>query len=234
VPSIDDPEVGESTAPALVTNEGSAVVSMQSTQRQAPPQFQPQPQQLMPQPQPQVVSRRAVGSPFIMAPTQLQAPDNMSVRVINTSPYFACISSGTFGSGDSIFKLRLNDAHGSYEQDFLPSSPAWTQVGCPGVLMPNMTENTETGPEAWLAVNRVGTFNLIIRFYTFDGVDPQYTGITTQQSLTFPNSWRKNPHCPKEWAKGCLHNFPLRASAEISSGDTMLAALEEDVLFLSI
>lgn len=180
----------------------------------------------MPPPAPPRYEQRLVGPRFTVSPAQLQAPDIMSVKVTNTSPYFACLVSPTFGHGEPIFKLR----HGSYEQDFLPSHPGWSQVACAAVLMPNETQNTEDGPEAWLAVNRVGTFNLVVKLYTYDGVDPQYTGITIQQKLVFPNTWRKNPHCPQWYGKGCLHNYPIRASIESDSSGNFQMALYGDTL----
>lgn len=178
-------------------------------------------------PQPPVVQKRMVGPRFNMYPAQLQAPDNMSVKVVNTSPYFACLISPTFGTGQPVFRMRF----GGFEQDFL-ANPGWAQVGCAAVLMPNRTQNSEMGPEAWLSVNRVGTYNLVVKFYTYDGNDPQDTGIVIQQSLSFPNTWRINPHCPQWYHMGCLHNFALRAALEAPKDDSVLAALDVPVLFI--
>lgn len=210
---LDPPETQTSVT---ATAETTAIAAPPQPVVQAPPVTPP----------PTRYEQRMAGPRFTVSPAQLQAPDIMSVKVTNTSPYFACLISPTFGHGEPIFKLRL----GSYEQDFLPSHPGWSQVACAAVLLPNQTQNSEDGPEAWLAVNRVGTFNLVMKLYTYDGVDPQYTGITIQQKLVFPNSWRTNPHCPQWYGKGCLHNYPIRASIEGDGHGDLQMALYGDTL----
>jgi len=209
--------VSESSSTTSTTTASTATAAIT-----APPAS---PQVAAQQPRPPQVEVRKLGS-VVMYDTMTQAPDIMSVKVTNTSPYFASLESPTFASGEPVFKLR----YGSYEQDFLPSHPGWRQVTSAAVLMPNETQNTENGPEAWLAVKYVGTFNLVAKFYTYDGVNPQYTGITISERLVFPNTWRKNPTCPQWYAKGCLHNFPLRASLESDGHSSFQIALYSDYL----
>lgn len=205
LPPSETGELGETiSSPTPVTTE----------QAMNQPVVQPAP---LPPPRQPVIQRRTVGQ-VSMYPTQIQAPTNMSVHVFNESPFFGCVRSPLV-NGAPVFRLR----YGNYEQDFLPTHPGWSQVGCAAVLMPNMSGRPETAPEAWLAARYPGTFKLWVDFFTYDGVSPQpLPGFVFATSLSFPNTFRMNGSCLPTSYAGCLYNVFLQAEAEVYR-DTALA-----------
>ncbi len=201
--------------------EQAANMPEEAVAQQASPQ-QPQGSVMRPppvaaRPQPPTVQKKMVGPQYSMYAAQIQAPTNMSVHLFNESPFFGCVRSPLV-NGAPVFRLR----YGNYEQDFLPTHPGWSQVGCAAVLMPNMSGRPETAPEAWLAARYPGTFKLWVDFFTYDGVSPQpLPGSVFATSLSFPNTFRMNGSCLPTSYAGCLYNVFLQAEAEVYRGTAL-------------
>lgn len=166
------------------------------------------------QPPPPPVVTREYGDPYSRFPVELKAHDNMCVQVYNTTAFFVCAISPTYGNGIPVFRLR----YGNYAQDFLPVHPEWKEVQCNAVIVPNETGTDDGAPEAWFVAAHPGTYRMIFKMYTDDGNGPQYTGITkSSEAWAFPNVHALDRTCPSWFRLGCLRHYPVRASLEDKS-----------------
>lgn len=126
---------------------------------------------------PHVVIRRPVGSPYLQATVETEAPKSMSVRLVNNTPFYVCVESPTLPSGEPVFKPR----YGAFAQDFMPPGAG---VPCAAVLAPRVMAGL--APEATLAVTRPGAYRLGFRYYTHS-TSPVLIRSAQSERWSFPN-----------------------------------------------
>lgn len=148
---------------------------------------------------PHVVSRRPVGTPYLQTTSDTEAPDIMSVRLVNDTPFYACLVSPTLMSGEPVFKPRA----GAFAQDFMPPEAG---VPCMAVLAPRLPGMPGDGPTADLAVTAPGTYTLRVIYYTHS-TNPVRVRMGNVRTFSFPNVPGAGTQC--SFPQGCLYKHHL-------------------------
>lgn len=148
---------------------------------------------------PYVVGRRPVGSPYLQTTVDTEAPDIMSVRLVNDKPFYACLISPTLMSGEPVFKPRA----GAFAQDFMPPEAG---VPCMAVLAPRLPGMPGDGPTADLAVTAPGTYTLRVIYYTHS-TNPVRVRMGNVRTFSFPNVPGAGTQC--SFPQGCLYKHHL-------------------------
>ncbi len=148
---------------------------------------------------PYVVGRRPVGSPYLQTTVDTEAPDIMSVRLVNDKPFYACLISPTLMSGEPVFKPRA----GAFAQDFMPPKAG---VSCMAVLAPRLPGMPGDGPTADLAVTAPGTYTLRVIYYTHS-TNPVRVRMGNVRTFSFPNVPGAGTQC--SFPQGCLYKHHL-------------------------
>ncbi|HPN15463.1 MAG TPA: hypothetical protein PLF71_05145 [bacterium] len=148
---------------------------------------------------PHVVSRRPVGQAYLQTTVDTEAPDIMSVRLVNDKPFYACLISPTLMSGEPVFKPRA----GAFAQDFMPPE---ARVPCMAVLAPRLPGMPGDGPTADLAVTAPGTYTLRVIYYTHS-TNPVRVRMGNVRTFSFPNVPGAGTQC--SFPQGCLYKHHL-------------------------
>lgn len=149
---------------------------------------------------PHVVSRRPVGTPYLQTTVDTEAPDIMSVRLVNDTPFYACLVSPTLMSGEPVYKPRA----GAFAQDFMPPEAG---VPCMAVLAPRLPGMRGDGPTADLGVVAPGTYTLRVIYYTHS-TQPVRVSMGNVRTFSFPNVPGAGTQC--SFPQGCLYKHHLK------------------------
>lgn len=153
-----------------------------------------------PPPPPYVVSRRPVEPAYLQTTMDTEAPDIMSVRLVNDTQFYACLISPTLASGEPVFKPRA----GNFAQDFMPPEAG---VPCTAVMPPRLPGMSGDGPTVDLAVVASGTYTLRVIYYTHS-TQPVRVLMGNVRAFTFPNVPGAGTMCA--FPQGCLYKHHLK------------------------
>ncbi|MFA6161143.1 MAG: hypothetical protein WC766_03095 [Patescibacteria group bacterium] len=199
LPPLADMEQTSVVASSLTTTETVAT----AVAPQPPAAVQPPPPPPSSQPA-IVIKRKPVGEPYLMTTTDVEVRKSHSLQIVNTSEHFVCVVSPTMTNGDPVFKLRRNA-----QQNLVPVPPGW-RVPCAAVIAPNLSEQTEVGPEANLGTQYTGTFRITVILLDYDAVNPQVVRTVISDPLRFPFTHGTNALCPEGRTGGCMYIWPIR------------------------